>query len=109
MMFKTAKNITDIEEYRIVNKELLERIKIARKIKGLSQIQLAKISGLDRSSINEIERNPNHNIKLDTLRKLMTVLDNEILLDDYCKFILNQQEVIQNQLINLVRNICVIH
>ena len=96
MMFKTAKNITDIEEYRIVNKELLERIKIARKIKGLSQIQLAKISGLDRSSINEIERNPNHNIKLDTLRKLMTVLDNEILLDDYCKFIINQQEVIQN-------------
>ena len=51
---------------------------------------------MDRSTINEIERNPNHNIKLETLRKLMTVLDNEILLDDYCKFILNQQNVIQN-------------
>ena len=98
-MFKTAKKITNIEKYRDINGNILERIKITRKIKGLSQIQLANISGLDKSTINQIETNNNHNIKLETLKKLMTVLDNEILLDDYCKFILNQKEVIQ-KLIN---------
>lgn len=75
--------------------DMPERVKLCRKIKGLSQIQLADISGLDRSTINDIERDSNHNIKLETLNKLMRVLDNEILLDDYCKFILNQKEVIQ--------------
>lgn len=99
MICQTAKNlikIEDIENYKIEFMDMPERVKICRKIKGLSQIQLADISSLDRSTINEIEMNPNHNIKLETLRKLMTVLDNEILLDDYSKFIINQQEVIQN-------------
>ena len=99
MMLQTAKNIIkfeDIENYNIELINIPERVKLCREIKGLSQIQLADISGLYKSTINEIERNTNHNIKLDTLRKLMTVLDNEILLDDYCKFIINQQEVIQN-------------
>mgnify|MGYP000189812021 CR=1 FL=1 len=99
MMFETAKNIIkieDIENYNIELTNIPERVKLCRKIKGLSQMQLANISGLDRSTINEIEMNHNHNIKLETLIKLMRVLDNEILLDEYCKFILNQKEVIKN-------------
>ena len=102
MLFQYAKNIIkfeDIENYNIDLMDIPERVKLCRKIKGLTQIQLANISGLDKSTINEIERNSKHNIKLDTLRKLMMVLDNKILLDDYCKFILNQQEVVQ-ELIN---------
>ena len=97
-MFETAKNTIKMEEIENYNIELMdtpERVKLCREIKGLSQIQLADISSLDRSTINEIEINRNHNLKLETLRKLMAVLDNEILLDDYCKFILNQQDVIQ--------------
>lgn len=99
MIFQTANNfikIEDIENYNMNLMDMPERVKLCRKIKGLSQIQLAEVSGLDRSTINEIERNINHDIKLETLKKLMVVLDNEILLDDYCKFIINQQEVIQN-------------
>lgn len=97
-MVRTAKNIIkieDIEKYTKGIASISERVKMCRKIKGLSQIQLAEISGLDKSTINQIEVNNNHNIKLETLKKLMRVLDNEILLDDYCKFILNQKEVIQ--------------
>ncbi|WP_195517359.1 helix-turn-helix transcriptional regulator [uncultured Clostridium sp.] len=61
-----------------------------REIKGLRQIQLAKICGLDRSTICEVERKKDHNIKLETLKKLMAVMSDKLLLNDYCKFILNQ-------------------
>ena len=72
-----------------------ENIRKYREIKGLSQIQLGKISGLDRGTIAEIERKSNHNIKVETLKKLMEVIDDENLLDDYCRFILNQKEEIK--------------
>ena len=50
---------------------------------------------MSRSTINEIENKNNHNIKLETLKKLIAVMDDELLLDDYCKFILNQQEEVK--------------
>ena len=77
------------------NNNLQYNIRKYREIKGLSQIQLAEISRLDRSTIAEIERKGNHNIKVETLRKLMEVTDDEKLLDDYCRFILNQKEEIK--------------
>ena len=97
-MFKTAKKITHIpytDNYTVYGMTLKENIVKYRQTKGLSQVQLAKICGLDRSTIYEIERKVDHNIKLETLKKLMAVMDHEILLDDYCKFILNQQEEIK--------------
>ena len=94
-MFKTAKKITYIHNYIEYGITLQENVVKYREIKGLSQIQLAKICGLDRSTICEIERKKDHNIKLETLKKLMAVMDDELLLDDYCKFILNQKEEIK--------------
>lgn len=95
-MVKTAKNITNMDSNKIYNNNNLQyNIRKYREIKGLSQIQLAEISRLDRSTIAEIERKGNHNIKVETLRKLMEVTDDEKLLDDYCRFILNQKEEIK--------------
>ena len=74
-MFKNAKKITHIpytDNYAVYGMTLKENIVKYREIKGLSQMQLAKICGLDRSTIYD-----------------------ELLLDDYCKFILNQQEEIK--------------
>ena len=68
-MFKTAKKITHIPytyNYTGYGMTLQENIVKYRQIKGLSQIQLAKICGLDRNTIYEIERKTDHNIKLET-------------------------------------------
>ena len=97
-MVKTAKKITHIphtDNYTGYGMTLQENIVKYRQIKGLSQMKLAKICGLDRNTIYVIERKADHNIKLETLKKLMAVIDHELLLDDYCKFILNQQEEIK--------------
>lgn len=94
-MVKTAKKITNMDSNKIYKNDLQYNIRKYREIKGLSQIQLAKISKLDRSTIADIERKSDHNIKLDTLEKLMVVFGNENLLDDYCRFILNQKEEIK--------------
>lgn len=87
--------IPHTDNYTGYRMTLQENIVKYRQIKGLSQMQLAKICGLDRSTICEIEREKDHNIKLETLKKLMAVMDDELLLDDYCKFILNQQEEVK--------------
>ena len=68
-MVKTAKKITHIphtDNYTGYGMTLQENIVKYRQIKGLSQIQLAKICGLDRNTIYEIERKTDHNIKLET-------------------------------------------
>lgn len=94
-MVKTAKKITNMDNNKIYKNNLQYNIRKYREIKGLSQIQLAEISKLDRGTINDIERKSNHNIKVDTLRKLMEVFEDENLLDDYCRFILNQKEEVK--------------
>ena len=94
-MVKTAKKITDMDSDKIYKNNLQYNIRKYRKIKGLSQIQLGKISGLDISTIAEIERKSDHNIKVETLKKLMEVIDDEKLLDDYCRFILNQEKEVK--------------
>ena len=63
--------------------------------KGFKPNSVIKVCGLDRSTICEVERKKDHNIKLETLKKLMAAMDDKLLLDDYCKFILNQQEEIK--------------
>ena len=95
MIVKTAKNITNMDNYIIYNGSFQENIKKYREIKGLIQIKLAKISGLDKGTIAEIERKSDHNIKLETLKKLMEVFRDENLLDNYCRFILNQEKEIK--------------
>ncbi len=94
-MVKTAKKIINMDNNTVYSDSFQKNIRKYREIKGLSQIQLGEISGLDRSTIAEIERKRDHNIKVETLKKLMEVIEDEKLLDDYCRFILNQKEEIK--------------
>ena len=69
-------------------------------LKGLTQEQLAKATGLSRDTINALEAGYRDNIKRDTLLKLIKVLDKDLICDDYYTFILDQEEHIKN-LINI--------
>ncbi|OPJ55703.1 helix-turn-helix protein [Clostridium oryzae] len=59
---------------------------------GLSQVELAKKIGISRSVLNEVEAGYRDKILRPTLLKLLTVLDKEILCDDYYMFVLEQEE-----------------
>lgn len=63
-----------------------------------SQKTLSEVTSLSLSTINELEAGYRDNITKDTLIKLLTVLDKEILCDDYCNFILNQENEIEKLL-----------
>jgi DNA-binding XRE family transcriptional regulator len=73
-----------------------EKIKKAKMLKGLTQEELSKVTGLSRSTINELEADYRDNITRDTLNKLLTILDSNIICDDYLKYILNQENNIKN-------------
>lgn len=75
---------------------LAQRLKKAKLLKGLTQEQLALIAGLSRSTINELEAGYRDNITRDTLIKLISVLDSQIICDDYLNYILNQEDNINN-------------
>ncbi|WP_342416105.1 helix-turn-helix transcriptional regulator [Paenibacillus sp. FSL R10-2782] len=51
-----------------------ERIRTIRKAKGLTQQQLAELSGLDDSYIGSVERGE-RNFSIDTLEKVLTALN----------------------------------
>ena len=72
------------------------RLKKAKAIAGLSQKQLAIDTGLSLSTINELESGLRDTITKNTLLKLLKVLDKNILCDDYCNFILNQEDNMDN-------------
>lgn len=75
------------------------RITKAKLMADISQEKLYKAVGLSRATINELEAGYRDTPTKDTLLKLLTVLDMNILCDDYCKFILDQENII-NQLIS---------
>ena len=62
---------------------------------GFSQRTLAAATGLSVSTINELEAGYRDSISRDTLIKLLGVLDKDILCDDYCLFILEQEKNVQ--------------
>ncbi|WP_368254974.1 helix-turn-helix domain-containing protein, partial [Clostridium paraputrificum] len=78
---------------------LSDRIKKAKLVAGLTQKELVKLTGLSRSTINELEAGYRDNITRETLLKLISVLDKDIICDDYLSYILNQERNI-NLLIN---------
>ena len=59
---------------------------------GFTQKTLAKETGLSLSTINELEAGYRDTVTLETFNRLLTVLDNDILCDDYYLYILNQEE-----------------
>jgi len=76
-----------------------ERLCKAKFYADYSQKTLSKATGLSLSAINELEAGYRDTLTKNTLIKLLTVLDKKILCDDYCNFILNQENEI-TKLIN---------
>lgn len=52
----------------------MNKLKFYRKKKGLSQIELAKMSGVSRVSISKIENDKAKDIKVGTLKSLASAL-----------------------------------
>ncbi|WP_139376110.1 helix-turn-helix transcriptional regulator [Clostridium oryzae] len=71
---------------------LAQRPKKARMLTGMSQVELAKEVGISRSVLNEVEAGYRDKILRPTLLKLLTVLDKDIVCDDYYRFVLEQEE-----------------
>ena len=71
------------------------RITKAKLYADISQKELSRLTGLSRSTINDLEAGYRNEISKDTLLKLLNVLDPKILCDDYCNFILNQKDNMQ--------------
>lgn len=86
---------------------LVGRLKKAKLMAGITQKELAKLTRLSESTINELEAGYRDTININTLKKLLSVLDPNIILDDYLSYILNQDNNIE-RLINKygVNRIC---
>ena len=89
---QSAINIIDLYYKDLSESTFALRFKKAKLYANMSQEQLASATNLSRSTINDLECGYREEISLDTLQKLLTVLDKKILCDDYCLFILNQRE-----------------
>lgn len=99
-MSQIAINENDLKYGELEENTLAQRLKKAKLLKGLTQEQLALSTGLSRSTINELEAGYRDNITIDTLLKLISVLDPQIICDDYLNYILTQEDNI-NALISL--------
>ncbi|WP_411170695.1 helix-turn-helix domain-containing protein [Clostridium sp. MB05] len=69
---------------------LSERLRKAKLIYGINQKDLARKTGLSEASINKLEAGYRDTININTLKKLLSVLDSNIILDYYLSYILNQ-------------------
>lgn len=67
-------------------------LKKAKLMSGFTQKTLAATTGLSLSTINELDDGYRNSIYIDTLIKLLGVLDKDLLCDDYCLFILDQEK-----------------
>ncbi len=77
-----------------------ERFKKARTLSGLSQEELSEKTGVSKSTVNEIEAGYRNTLTIDTIKKLTTVLDENILLDDYHRFVLYEQKSFMESLLH---------
>lgn len=84
-------NYGDLEENTFA-----QRLKKAKMLKGLTQVELSLRTGLSRATICELEAGYRDNITRDTLCKLISVLDPEIICNEYYKYILTQEKNIKN-------------
>ena len=72
-----------------------QRLKKAKLLAGFTQKTLAAATGLSLSTINELEAGYRDCISREALIKLLSVLDKDLLCDDYCLFILEQEKNVQ--------------
>ena len=89
--FQIAMNINNLLYDDMPIDTLSNRIKKAKLVAGITQKELVKLTGLSRSTINELEAGYRDNITRETLLKLISVLDKDIICDDYLSYILNQE------------------
>ena len=101
MSVKTAMIIKKFLYSALPTDTLANRIKKAKLIGGVTQKDVVKLTGLSRATINELERGYREDIGRDTLLKLISVLDKDILCDDYFLYILNQRENLSNLIYTL--------
>jgi HTH-type transcriptional regulator/antitoxin HipB len=67
----------------MLNPEILSRvIKKHRKAAGLSQLQLAEMAGVGKTVVFDLEKGK-ETIQLDTLRKILTVLNIKVVLQSH--------------------------
>ena len=63
----------------VQSQELAEVIRLHRKASGLSRVQLAELAGVGKTVIYDIEKGK-ESVQLDTLRKILKVLNIRIVL-----------------------------
>ena len=95
-MFQIAIDINKLLYNDLPVGSLSARLKKAKLLLNLTQKELATLTGLSRATINEIEAGCRENISRATLIKLISVLDKDIICDDYLNFILKQEDNINN-------------
>ena len=78
-MFQIAIDLNYMYYNDLPTDTFIQRLKKARYIKGLNQYELASLTGLSRSCINDLECGYRTNITKSTIDKLITVLDKNIL------------------------------
>ncbi|WP_318627802.1 helix-turn-helix transcriptional regulator [Paenibacillus polymyxa] len=76
-----------------------ERIRTIRKAKGLTQQQLAELSGLDDAHIGSVERGE-RNFSIDTLEKVLTALNVSISELMFSKGHMTKDETIRQEAID---------
>lgn len=113
MIFEFDINLNDLLSNNLPYETFSQRLSKAKSIADYSQRTLSKVTGLSLSTISELEAGYRDNISKDTLNKLLTVLDKNILCDDYCNFILNQESEVKKILhvynINTLSNLLKVH
>ena len=87
MMFEFDININTLFYSDIKCTTLHDRYQKAKLLSGFTQKELCKLTGLSQSTINDFGKK---DFTVSTLKKLLTILNKNILCDDYCNFILNQ-------------------
>lgn len=75
-----------------------QRLSKAKSLSNYSQKSLSEATGVSLSTISNLEAGYRDTLTRDTLIKLLSVLDKNILCDDYCNFILNQENEIKKLL-----------
>ncbi len=95
MMFEIAINWNELQYDYLPCNSFPERLKKARLLKGLSKANLARLSHVSRETIVALETGERESVKKSTLLRLLNVLDENVLCDDYCYYILDQENNIK--------------
>lgn len=95
-MYQSTIKFYNLEIEKINTTTLGGKLRRARKLYGLTQDSLAKLTGVSAPTIHELEQNKNINCTRATLNKLCRIFPEELVLTDYHKFVLHQEYYLNN-------------